>query len=325
MTSTDKILSVSLRPKKLDDIIGQDDIIKSVRSQFESGRVPHFFLIVGFSGSGKTSLARIIASMLQLKNPLNDKIDANISKYDIKEINASDKNGVDDIRDLLETIRYKPLQPSLNKVIIFDEAHQLTTQAQNALLKDTEDTPDHVYFIFCTNNDSKILATLKRRAYIINTHGINQDGIHKLLLVAKKKAGFKNETKELEDALIENDINLPGLILQAAEKYFNGCNITESIYSVAEGAIDTKKLCNLLSKGSWKELVPLLKSMTKEDIVMIRNCVLGYFKAILLNSGSIKIAQAMKIIGEEPLTYELPVFLANICIACDILKEKSKN
>jgi DNA polymerase III delta prime subunit len=261
--------------------------------------------------------------MLQHKDPLTDKIEYSITKYDIKEINASDKNGVDDIRELLETIRYKPLYPSLSKVIVMDEAHQLTTQAQNALLKDIEDTPDHVYFIFCTNNDSKILATLKRRAYIINTHGINQPAIHKLLVLAKKKANFKGDTKELEEALIENEINSPGLILQATERFFSGANIIDCIFGGgAEGSIDTKKLCQLLSKGDFKSATVILKTMTKEDIVMIRNCLLGYFRVILLNSGSVKIAQAMKIIGED-CNYELPLFLANLALASDVLKAKS--
>lgn len=318
---SDKVLSVSLRPSKLDDIVGQDDIIKSIKSQFESGRVPHFFLIVGPTGSGKTTLARIIAMMLQLENPLKDKIDLSISKYDIKEINASDKNGVDDIRDLLETIRYKPLSPSLNKVIIMDEAHQLTTQAQNALLKDTEDAPEHVFFIFCTNNDSKLLATLKRRAYKITTHGIDQDSAHKLLLVAKKKATFKGDTKELEEGLAENEINTPGLILQAAEKYFSGASVTESIHSTTEGAIDTRKLCLLLSKGNWKEASPILKTMTKEDVVMVNRMIIGYFKTILLNSGSVKIAQCIKLLSEE--CYDLALFFANIALICDILKTKA--
>lgn len=321
--STNRILSVSLRPNKLDDVIGQDDIVDIIKTQFKSKRVPHFFLIVGATGTGKTSLARIIALMLQQPDPLSSKVDYNVplSKYDIKEINASDKNGVDDIREILELIKYKPLQPSLAKVFILDEAHQLTTPAQNALLKDLEDTPKHVYFIFCTNNDSKILATIKRRAYTINTHGINEKGLSKLLSAAKKKTGFKEDTSEFEQALLENEITSPGLILQATEKYFSGADISDAIYGVGpETSVDTKKLCNLLSKGNWKEAVPILKTITKEDIVMIRNFILGYFKAILLNSGSVKIAQAIKIIGEE--CYDLPTFLANLCIACNTLKEK---
>jgi DNA polymerase-3 subunit gamma/tau len=323
MTGTkmaDRVLNISLRPQQLDDIIGQDDIVKSIKSQFESGRIPHFFLIVGPTGSGKSTIARIIALMLQLKNPLKDKIDYSISKYDIKEINASDKNGIDDVRALIDIISQRPLSPSLSKVIIMDEMHQLTTPAQNALLKDTEDVKDHVFFIGCTNNDSKILPTLKRRAYIITTHGIDQSAVKKLLLVAKKKTGFKGEIKELEDALIENEITSPGLILQSAEKYFNGFSATDSVSGPSSGSVDTKKLCQILLKGDWKGASPILKTMTKEDIVMVRNCVLGYFKAVLMNTGSVKTAQAMKIIGEEPLTYELPTFLANLCIACNIIK-----
>jgi DNA polymerase III delta prime subunit len=281
------------------------------------------FLLGDNTVTHNTTLARIIAVMLQHENPLDpENEDLPISKYDIKEINASDKNGVDDVRELLETIRYKPHLPSLAKVYILDEAHQLTTPAQNAFLKDTEDAPSHVYFIFCTSNGSKIIPTLKRRAYTLTTHGIDQDSIHKLLLNAKKKTGFKGELKELMDALIDHEVDTPGLILQAAEKYFSGVDPMNCIFgSGSEGSIDTKKLCQTLLKGDWKSASPILKTMTKDDVVMVRNCVLGYFKAVLFNTGSVKLAQAMKIIAEE--CFDLPTFLANLCIACGVLKEKS--
>jgi DNA polymerase-3 subunit gamma/tau len=318
---TDKVLSLSLRPQNLDEIIGQDDVIEIVKTQLNSGRVPHFFLITGFSGTGKTTLARIIAVMLQYKDPKKVDYSHPLSRYDIKEINGSDKNGVDDIREILDTINYKPLAPSLSKVIIIDEAHQLTTQAQNALLKVTEDSPSTTYFIFCTSVETKILLTLRRRAYILHTHGIDKLSTHKLLLTAKKKIGFKKDTDEFEEALVENGINSPGLILQAAEKFFNGSSINDSIFNCNEGAFDSKLICNLVSKGNWKELSPILKTVLKEDVVMLRNMILGYLKTILLSSGSIKIAQAIKIIAEE--VYDLPTFLANIAIACDVLQKTS--
>lgn len=316
--STDKVLSICMRPKNLDEIIGLDDVVEIITNQFKSKRIPHFYLIVGESGSCKTTLARIIALMLQQQDPHNVKYEYNISKYDITEINASNKNGVDDIRELLDLIKYKPLKPSLAKVYILDEAHQLTTAAQNALLKDLEDTPDHVYFIFCTNNDSKILPTIKRRAYIINTHGVDKESMHKILLKAKDIAKFSGDIEKFEEALVENDINSPGFILQAAEKYFNGSDINEAIYGTSDISVDTKKLCQLITKGNWKDSVPILKTVKKDDIVMLRNCILGYLKAVLFNSGSTKIAQAIKIIAEE--VYDLPTFLANICIACSHIK-----
>lgn len=277
------------------------------------------FLLGDHTVTHNTTLARIIALKLQGAEG-GEGGGHKYEKYDIKEINASDKNGVDDIRELLETIRYKPLHPSLAKVIIMDEAHQLTTQAQNALLKDTEDTPEHLYFIFCTNNDSKILPSLKRRAYIINTHGINKSAIRKLLLIAKKKSGFKGEITGLEEALVEYEIDSPGLILQAAEKFFNDVDVTNCIFSAgSDGTVDTRKLCNLVLKGNWKEASVILKLLKKEEVIMTKMCILGYFKTVLLSSGNVNIAKAMKIISEE--CYDLPVFLANLCIACEIVRK----
>jgi DNA polymerase III delta prime subunit len=234
------------------------------------------------------------------------------------EINAPDKNGIENIRELLEVVKHMPHSPSISKVIIMDEAHQLTTQAQNALLKITEDSPKYFYLIFCTTEESKIITPLKRRAYILHSRGIDQEATNKLLTLAKNKTGFKGDIKELEEELVKYDINSPGLILQAAEKYFAGADPMDCIFNITEASIDTKQLCSLMSKGAWKEAIPIIKMIKKENIVLIRLCILGYFKAILINSGSITIAKAIKIIAEE--CYDLPVFIANLRIACDVIK-----
>jgi len=311
------VLIKSTRPKQLSDLIGQEKIVTMLTNHFNSGSIQHFFLICGNSGTGKTTISRIIAMMLQ-KASITD----NISKYDITEINASDKNGIDDVREIIDKCTNKPFSPSLAKVYILDEAHQLTTPAQNALLKITEDAPKSTYFIFCTTNESKIITALKRRAYIINTQGLTAENIDTLLLLAKEKVNSSLDTNQLKEALIKNEITSPGLILQCAEKYFNGCEANECIFATSNTNIDTMKLCNFLSKGSWQSAIPILKSIKKEDIVMIRACVLGYFKTILLNSGSLNIAKAIKIIGEE--CYELPIFLANLRLACEAVKVVKK-
>jgi DNA polymerase III delta prime subunit len=288
----------------------------------------HRFLLGDGTVTHNTTLAKIIAVMLQ--NADINKIDYSIpwNRYDINEINASDKNGIDDIRDLLETIKYKPLAPSLAKVYIMDEAHQLTTQAQNALLKVTEDTPKQVYIIFCTHSESKILPTLKRRAYILHTHGIDQKAIHELLTLAKKEVGFSKGIEDLEEELVKYNINSPGLILQAAEKYFAGADLVDCIFNTTGTTIETKALCNLISKGDWINALPILKTMNKEDIVVVKICIIGYLKAILLNpkTSSEKAVNISKAILQISSGYkfddDLPTFLATVCIATDILSKK---
>ncbi len=321
--SSDKILSVSLRPQKLEEVIGLDDVVETVKAQFKSGRVPHFFLITGESGTGKTSISRIIARMLQSSDYAKFDQTIPLSKFDITEINASDKNGVDDIRTILEIVNYKPLAPSLAKIFIYDEAHQLTTPAQNALLKVLEEPPEHAYFILCTNTPGKIIPTVKRRAFVLNLNGLDQPAMHKLLLLAKKKANYKEPIEELENALVENDISSPGLILQACEKFFGGAEATECIFSGSNSTLDTRSICNLVSKGNFKGVSAILKTMTKEDIVMVKICVTNYLKVILLNSGSTNIAKAIvQINSGYKFDDDLPVFIASICIACDIIKTK---
>ena len=315
---SDNVLSNSLRPKILDDVVGLKDIVKSIKEQFETKRIPHFYLLSGDTGLGKTTLSRIIALMLQKAGP-ND----NIAKYDIKEINASDKNGVDDIRALIETSKFKPMGSSFSKVIILDECHQLTTAAQNALLKITEDAYDHLYFIFCTSNPNKIIETLKRRAYIIRLCGLNDNEIEELLQKAAEKYKSDMDIEPLKEVLIDHLVNSPGLILQAAEKYFNGVELSECVGSGYSSDIDVRKLCASVSKGSWKESGEILKSAKKEDVYMLKACVTGYLKAIMIKvSGkkSVVLARAIKLINEY--YDDLPTFLANICLACAVLRDE---
>lgn len=312
------VLTCVLRPKVLEDVIGMRTVIKSIKEQFKEKRIPHFFLLSGASGTGKTTLSRILALMLQDADP-EDKI----SSYDIREINASDKNGVDDMRALVESVKYKPIAPSISKVIILDECHQLTAAAQNVLLKITEDAYSHLYFIFSTTNSSKIIPALQRRAYIINTKGLSDKDIGKLLERAAEKYDSDKDYTPLQDELIELGIDSPGLVLQAAEKFFNGHKISECIMMGDTSGIDTRKLCALISKGDWKGSTEILSVIKKDDVPMIRICVSAYMKTILLKKsgeGAVNMAKAIKCLNEN--YDDLPCFLSNVCIACSILKSQ---
>jgi DNA polymerase III delta prime subunit len=312
-----------MRPKFLEDCVGQDELIQTLKTQFSTKRVPRFFIIHGSIGSGKTTLARILALSLQVgKLELTDADWSLYKQYDIKEINAANQNGIDDVRQIAESMKFKPMAPSTCKIIILDEAHQLTSAAQNALITETEDVGKYVYYIFCTSTLNKIIPALQRRAYLLSPKALCDDDILVLLQNAAIFIGFEMDVTPLFEALKLSSISSPGLILQAAEKYFSGIPAHESIYNCESSKVDTMAICRTISNGNWKECSVLLKNVTKSDITMIKNCVKGYLKTALLNGGpkSLLIAKAIRIVSDDNGTDCLPTFFANLCIACEHIK-----
>lgn len=292
MLKKQRVLSLSLRPSQLSDLIGQDTLVKSIKSQFDSERIPHFFIISGPPGSGKTTLARIIVSLLNTR--------------DVREINASNKNGIDDIREVIEGMRYLSTTGSA-RVVIFDEAHQITTPAQNALLTETEDAASHVYYIFCTSNISKIIAPLKRRAFILTPEPLKHESIVKLVNYAAKAADFKEST----DSLIEHVKDMtPGLILQACERVFCGLPLTEGTLD----SVENLKICRAVATFKWSEISTVLKDVTKHDVIGLKASICGYLKAIMLKNPNMKVAKMIDLISKSSNDDSvcLPSFIAAI-------------
>jgi DNA polymerase III delta prime subunit len=324
--SNERVLSLSMRPKTLQDCVGQTELVAALEHQFGVGRIPHFYIVHGPIGAGKTTFARILALALQLGPKETDpfEIPAEVwdkyKRYDIKEINAANQNGVDDVRALVEGMRYLPIAPSKAKVVILDEAHQLTTAAQNALLTETEDVAKHVYYIFCTSNLSKIIPALQRRAYMVSPKGLTTDDVYALLEKAAEQAAFVDDIKPLYDALYINSVSSPGLVLQAAEKFFSGIPATESVTNFQIGKFDTLLICKTVAKGDWKESAKMLKDLTKDEVVAIKMCILGYLKAILMKSSGQKastMARAIRILADD--NDMLARFLANVCLTCETI------
>src|SRR5256886_1565297 len=159
------------RPQDFDEVVGQEAIVRTLKNAITSGQVRQAYLFAGPRGTGKTSLARILAKGLncaQGPTPTPDKVCnacvtiANGTSLDVIEMDAASQRGIDDIREIRERVVLQPAEGRY-KVYILDEAHQLTDAAWNALLKLIEEPPPHLVFVFCTTDLSKVLATVRSR------------------------------------------------------------------------------------------------------------------------------------------------------------------
>ncbi len=159
------------RPQDFDEVVGQEAIVRTLKNAISSGQVRQAYLFAGPRGTGKTSLARILAKGLncvQGPTPTPDKTCnacvtiANGTSLDVIEMDAASQRGIDDIREIRERVVLQPAEGRY-KVYILDEAHQLTDAAWNALLKLIEEPPPHLVFVFCTTDLSKVLPTVRSR------------------------------------------------------------------------------------------------------------------------------------------------------------------
>lgn len=158
------------RPSNFEEVVGQRQIIQTLKNAVLHNRISHAYLFCGPRGTGKTSIAKIFARMLNCTDPQNApcnqcpncKMALSNSHPDIIEIDAASNNGVDEVRNLIERVKYAPMEGKY-KVYIIDEVHMMTTGAFNALLKTIEEPPEHVIFIFATTEPNKVIPTIISR------------------------------------------------------------------------------------------------------------------------------------------------------------------
>src|SRR5712675_918794 len=172
-----RVLARKYRPASFDDLIGQDAMVRTVSNALETGRIPHAWILTGVRGVGKTTTARILARALNYELPDGSVTGPTIKMpslgihcqaimesrhLDVIEMDAASHNGVDDVRQINDAIRYAPVSARY-KVYILDEVHMLSTQAFNALLKTLEEPPPHAKFIFATTEIRKVPITILSR------------------------------------------------------------------------------------------------------------------------------------------------------------------
>ena len=183
-----RVLARKYRPARFADLIGQDAAVRTLTNAIESGRMAQAFVLTGVRGVGKTTTARIIARALNCTGPNGDggptpepcgvcdncvAIAAD-RHVDVIEMDAASRTGIGDIRELIEGVRYRPVQ-ARRKIYIIDEVHMLSTAAFNGLLKTLEEPPEHVTFIFATTESRKIPVTVLSRCQRFDLRRLDQD------------------------------------------------------------------------------------------------------------------------------------------------------
>ena len=182
------------RPSNFDEVVGQQPIIQTLKNAIVQNRIAHAYLFCGPRGTGKTSIAKIFAKILNCEDESNKpcgkctncKMVQNGSHPDIIEIDAASNNGVDEVRNLIDKVKYAPMQGKY-KVYIIDEVHMMTTGAFNALLKTIEEPPAHVVFILATTEPNKVIPTIISRCQRFDFNKVSQKDIEKRLSIVCKE------------------------------------------------------------------------------------------------------------------------------------------
>lgn len=258
-------LHVRHRPKEFGEILGQEHIIKSIKSLFDINKVPHAFLLTGNSGVGKTTTARIIANKLGCKKVI--------------EIDAATHTGVEDMRRLCESLEYPAMGESPLKVAIIDEAHRISKQGSEKLLKMVEEPPNHVYFIFATTEKSKIIKTIQSRCHTYNFKDAKPDDLFDLLDIVCDKENINLDASSL---------NLIAREAQGSPRralvYLSECRTCENRREVSrtletvEDASEVIELCRLIASGkfTWSKIMRVYGNLEENNPESIRIQIYRY-------------------------------------------------
>ncbi len=264
------VLARKYRPKNLKDVIGQEDICSVIEGSIKLNRVAHAFLFSGTRGVGKTTLARILAKILNCEKLEVENIEAchkcancisieNESNMDVIEIDAASRTGVADVREIIENINYKPVS-SKKKIFIIDEVHMLSKAAFNALLKTLEEPPSDVTFIFATTETEKIPVTVLSRCQHFSLQRVSLELIAKHLIQVSKLEGY------------ELDFEASKLIAQCSEGSMrDALSILENVFAKGE-IINISIVREVLGISDISAVIMLFENLCKGDVNLSFDC-----------------------------------------------------
>lgn len=293
------------RPRAIHHVVGHDSIIRCLTKSIECGTLPQALLFYGQRGVGKTTIARILAAGLNCETISEPMLEALVpcgvcdacssifsgSNPDFLEINMADKTGIDNIRNIIETLKFSPMYLK-NKIYILDEVHMLSKAGQNAILKSLEDTPSNVYIIFCTTDKEPLIPTLLDRCYDFCFKGLNEKELLSMIEDIVITEG-KTLNGDIVKCLIETAdgsarrlvVNLHKVLVSEAQTIEEASEILGTEIMQQQ---DMKHLSKAIMAADNKTALKIIDKYSYSDCDIARKGLINYFGVMLLRIGASK-------------------------------------
>ncbi len=259
-----KVLARKYRPQRFEDLVGQELLVKILSNAINNDRLAHAYILTGVRGVGKTTTARLIAMSINCKNrgkkncePCGNcdscKSTTSDSNLDVIEIDAASNTGVDDIREIIDNVKYKPVIGDY-KIFIIDEVHMLSKSAFNALLKTLEEPPEHVKFIFATTEIKKVPITVLSRCQRFDLHRIENKILSDHLLKISK----------LEN--IDIDLDAISLLVRSADgSVRDGLSLLDQAITSPNEKVDSQTVISMLGLADREKIFNLIEIILEGD------------------------------------------------------------